>query len=169
MHLESIHSTSLFPQYPMLRPYSQIDSIYLLPQNSTRNTPYWQSETSLFETFANLLQRLNKYSLSVDLRDRIVLRHRSGEGYRRNAAPLKIPVSTVAFNICKWKKFRTTRTLPRAGRPSTLSDRGRRAFVMEGPRTRWSLWQSSSITLCREENVPEGQPFLQHSTIRPVW
>ena len=31
-------------------------------------------------------------------------------------------------------------------------------------RTRWSLWQSSSIALWTEDNLQEGQPFLQHST-----
>ncbi|KAK3565266.1 hypothetical protein QTP86_004271 [Hemibagrus guttatus] len=65
--------------------------------------------------------------LCVDLRDRIVWRHRSGEGYRNISAALKVPVSTVAS--CKWKKFGTTRTLPRAGRPAKPSDRGRRALV----------------------------------------
>jgi len=40
-------------------------------------------------------------------------------------------MSTVASIIRKWKKFGTTRTLPRAGRPSTLSDWGKRAFVRE--------------------------------------
>ncbi|XP_051553964.1 uncharacterized protein LOC127440906 [Myxocyprinus asiaticus] len=69
--------------------------------------------------------------LSVDLRDRIVSRHRSGEGYRKISAALKVPMSTVASIIRKWKKFGTTRTLPRAGRPAKLSDRGRRALVRE--------------------------------------
>ncbi|KAG2458113.1 TCB1 transposase, partial [Polypterus senegalus] len=69
--------------------------------------------------------------LSVDLRDRIVSRHKSGEGYRKISAALKVPMSTVASIICKWKKFETTRTLPRAGRPSKLSDWGRRALVRE--------------------------------------
>ncbi|MCJ8735102.1 hypothetical protein PDJAM_G00242950 [Pangasius djambal] len=69
--------------------------------------------------------------LSVDLRDRIVSRHRSGEGYRKISAALKVPMSTVASIICKWKKFGTTRTLPRVGRPAKLSDRGRRALVRE--------------------------------------
>ena len=32
------------------------------------------------------------------------------------------------------------------------------------PRTRWSLWQSSRVHLWRWENLPEGQPTLQHST-----
>ncbi|XP_071246263.1 zinc finger and BTB domain-containing protein 17-like [Salvelinus alpinus] len=56
--------------------------------------------------------------LSVELRDRIVLRHRSGEGYQRIAAALKVPKNTVASIILKWKKFGTTKTLPRAGRPA---------------------------------------------------
>ncbi|KAG2463681.1 TCB1 transposase, partial [Polypterus senegalus] len=69
--------------------------------------------------------------LSVDLRDRMVSRHKSGEGYRKISVALKVPMSTVASIICKWKKFETTRTLPRAARPSKLSNRGRRALVRE--------------------------------------
>ncbi|KAK3513966.1 hypothetical protein QTP70_000171 [Hemibagrus guttatus] len=42
-----------------------------------------------------------------------------------------VPMSTVASMIRKWKKFGTTRTLPRAGRPAKLSDRGRRALVRD--------------------------------------
>jgi hypothetical protein len=41
------------------------------------------------------------------------------------------PKNTVASVILKWKKFGTTKTLPRAGRPAKLSNRGRRAFVRE--------------------------------------
>ncbi|KAG2466103.1 TCB1 transposase, partial [Polypterus senegalus] len=69
--------------------------------------------------------------LSVDLRDRIVSRHKSGECNRKISAGLKVPMRTVAFIIHKWKKFETTRTLPGAGRPSKLSDRVRRALVRE--------------------------------------
>ncbi|KAG2467805.1 TCB1 transposase, partial [Polypterus senegalus] len=61
--------------------------------------------------------------LSVDLRDRTVSRRKSGKDYRKICATLKVPMSTVASIIRKWKKFETTRTLPRAGRPSKLSDR----------------------------------------------
>ncbi len=46
-------------------------------------------------------------------------------------AALKVPKSTVASIILKWKTFGTTRTLPRAGRPAKLSYRGRRALVRE--------------------------------------
>ncbi|KAK3543137.1 hypothetical protein QTP70_011676 [Hemibagrus guttatus] len=40
-------------------------------------------------------------------------------------------MSTVTSIIHQWKKFETTRNLPRAGRPAKLSDRGRRALVRE--------------------------------------
>ncbi|KAK3528906.1 hypothetical protein QTP70_012169 [Hemibagrus guttatus] len=42
---------------------------------------------------------------------------------------------TVAFIIHKWKKFGTTRTLPRAGHPAKPSERGRRTLVKEVTKT----------------------------------
>ena len=57
--------------------------------------------------------------LSVDLRDRIVLRHNLGEGYKNISAELKVPKNTVASIILKLKKFGTTK----------LSNRGRRASM----------------------------------------
>uniref|UniRef100_A0A8C4TA54 Transposase Tc1-like domain-containing protein n=1 Tax=Erpetoichthys calabaricus TaxID=27687 RepID=A0A8C4TA54_ERPCA len=69
--------------------------------------------------------------LPEELRDRIVARHRSGQGYKKISAALKVPKSTVASIILKWKTFGTTRTLPRAGRPAKLSYRWRRALVRE--------------------------------------
>ncbi|KAG2471401.1 TC1A transposase, partial [Polypterus senegalus] len=88
--------------------------------------------------------------LSVDLQDRIVSRHNSGEGYRNISAALKVPMSTVASTIRKWKKFETTRTLPRAGWPSKLSDRWRRALVREVTKNlTLSEFQRSSVE--REE------------------
>ena len=65
--------------------------------------------------------------LSVELRDRIVSRHRSGEGYQKMSAALKVPKNTVASIIPKWKKFGTTKTLPRAGSLAKLSDQRRMA------------------------------------------
>ncbi len=58
-------------------------------------------------------------------------RQNCGNGYKKNSAALKVPKSTVASIILKWKTFGTTRTLPRAGRPAKLSYRGRRALVRE--------------------------------------
>ncbi|KAG2466400.1 TCB1 transposase, partial [Polypterus senegalus] len=86
--------------------------------------------------------------LSVDLRDRIVSRHKSGEGYRKFSAALKVPMSIVASIILKWKKFETTRTLPRAGRPSKQCVRGRRTLVSEvtkNPMVTLSELQRSSV------------------------
>ncbi|KAG2456023.1 TCB1 transposase, partial [Polypterus senegalus] len=86
--------------------------------------------------------------LSVDLQDGIVSRHKSGEGYRKTSAALKVPMSTLASIIHKWKKFKTTRTLPRAGQPSKLSDQGRRALVKEvtkNPMITLSELQRSSV------------------------
>ena len=102
--------------------------------------------------------------LSVALRDRIVSRHRSGEGYQNISAALKIPKNTVASIILKWKKCGTTKTLTRAGCPAKLSNRGRRALVRKvtkNPMVTLTELHSSSVEL---ENLPKGQPSLQHST-----
>ncbi len=69
--------------------------------------------------------------LPEELRDRIVARHRYGQGYKNISAALNVPKSTVASIILKWKTFGVTRTLHRAGRLAKLSYRGRRALVRE--------------------------------------
>ncbi|KAG2463250.1 TCB1 transposase, partial [Polypterus senegalus] len=97
--------------------------------------------------------------LSVDLRDRIVSRHKSGEGYIKISAALKVPMSTVASIIRKWKKFETTRTLPRAGRPSKLSDRGKRALVRE-------VTKNLMVTLSElQRSSVEGGELSRRTTI----
>jgi hypothetical protein len=45
-------------------------------------------------------------------RDKIVLRHRSGEWYQKMSATLKVPKNTVASIILKWKRFGTTKKPP---------------------------------------------------------
>ena len=67
----------------------------------------------------------------LELRDSIVSRHRSAEAYQNISAELNVPKNTVASIILKWKKFGTTKTLPRAGRPTKLSNRERRDLVRE--------------------------------------
>ena len=70
--------------------------------------------------------------MSVELRDRIVSRHKSGEGYQKLSAALKVHKNTVASIILKLKRFGTTKTLPRAVRPdNNQGRRGRRALVRE--------------------------------------
>ena len=64
-------------------------------------------------------------------RDRIVSRHRSGEGYQNISAALKVPRNTMASIILKRKEFVNTKTLRSAGRPAKLSNRERRALVRE--------------------------------------
>ena len=53
--------------------------------------------------------------LSVELRDRIVSRHRSGEGYPNISAAVKVPKNTVASIILKWNH---QDFLERAARPN---------------------------------------------------
>ena len=89
--------------------------------------------------------------------------HRSGEGYKNISAALKVPKKTVGSIILIWKKFGTTKTLPRGGRPAKLSNRGRRALVREVTKNP-SLRQSSNVRLWRWDNLPEEQPSLQYST-----
>ena len=85
--------------------------------------------------------------LSVELQDRNVSRHRYGEGYQKYSAALKVPKNTVASIILKWKKFGTTKTLPRAGYPAK---RGRRALdreVTKNPMVTLTELQSSSVEM----------------------
>ena len=93
-------------------------------------------------------QAMRSKELAVELRDRIVARHRSGEGYHNISAALKVPNNTVAFIILKWEKFGTTKTLPRAGCTAKLSNRGRRASVREvtkNPMVTLTEFQRSSV------------------------
>ena len=89
----------------------------------------------------------------LEQKPRIVSRHRSGEAYQNMCETLKVPKTTVA-SILKWKKFGTTKTLPRAGSPAKLSNRGRRALVRE-------VTKSSRVPLWRETSI--RTPSLQHS------
>ena len=59
-------------------------------------------------------QAMRSKELSVERRDRIVSRHRSGEGHQNISAALKVPKNTVASIILIWKEFGTTNTLLRA-------------------------------------------------------
>ena len=88
--------------------------------------------------------------LFIELPDKIVSRHRSGEGYQNISSELKILKNTVASIILKWKRFGITKTHPRAGRPAKLSNRGRRALVREvtkNPMVTLTELQSSSVEM----------------------
>ncbi|KAI3363716.1 hypothetical protein L3Q82_001332 [Scortum barcoo] len=64
-----------------------------------------------------------------------------------------VPMSTVASIIHKWKKFRTTRTLPRAGRPSKLSDRGEKGLSQGGDQEPDGHSVRAPAYLCRERRT----------------
>jgi hypothetical protein len=56
----------------------------------------------------------------------------------------------VASIILKWKKFGTTKTLPRAVRPDKLTNRGRRDLIREvtkNPMVTLTEIQSSSVEM----------------------
>ena len=57
-------------------------------------------------------------------------RHDCVEAQIWGRVPKNVPKNTVA-SILKWKKFGTTKSLPRAGRPAKLNSRGRRALIRE--------------------------------------
>ena len=81
-------------------------------------------------------------------------RHRYGEGYQKMSATLNVPKNTVAYVILKWKKFGTTKTLPRVGRPAKLSNRGRRALVREVTKN-----PMVTLTELRSSSVEMGEPY----------
>ena len=63
---------------------------------------------------------------------------------------VEVPKNTVVPFILKWKKFGTTKPLPRAGRPAKLSNQGGRALIREVTKTlRVTLpeLQSSSVEM----------------------
>ena len=71
--------------------------------------------------------------------------------------------NTVASIIPKWKNFGTTKTRPPSQTQPSWAIREEGPWSGRWPRTRWPLWQSSKVPLWRWENLPEGQPSLQHS------
>ena len=76
-------------------------------------------------------QAMRLKELSAELRDRIVLRHKSGEGYQKMSTALKVPKNTMASILLKWKKFGPPKTLPIVARSAKLSNWGRRTLVRE--------------------------------------
>ena len=103
--------------------------------------------------------------LSVERRDKIVSRHRFGDGYQKMSAALKVPKNTVASLILKWKRFGTIKTLPRTGHPDKLSNRDRRALVREATKnpmvTLAELWSSSVEMVVLLEGSPISAAFHQ--------
>ena len=100
--------------------------------------------------------------LSVELRDGMARRHRSGEGYKTISRVLKVPKSTVNSIIRKGKEYETTQTLPRAGRPTKLSNRARRILVREVTKN-----QMTTLTEPQSSLAEMGEP-ARRTTISAV-
>ena len=74
---------------------------------------------------------MSSKELSKDLCDKVVERHRSGDGYKNISMALNICWSTVKTIMEKLKAYGTTKTLPRLGCPSKLDDQARRRLIRE--------------------------------------
>ena len=100
--------------------------------------------------------------LSVESRDRIVSRHRSGQEYLNISAALKVLKNTVASIILKWKNFGTTKTLPKAGNLAKLNNLGRRALVREvtkKPLVSLTELHSSSVEMGEDNHLCSTPPI----------
>jgi transposase len=96
--------------------------------------------------------------LFAESRNRIVSKHRPGEGYQNISAALNVSKNTVASIICKWKKFETTKTPPRTVCPAKLTNQ-RRAMVREVNKN-----LMVTLTEFQSSSVEMGELSLQHST-----
>ena len=68
--------------------------------------------------------------ISVELREELCRGTDLGKG--TITFMVHVPKNTVASIILKWKKFGTTKTLPRAGCSAKLSNRGGKDLGQEG-------------------------------------
>ena len=84
-------------------------------------------------------QAVRSKELSVELQERIVSRHRSGEGYQKMPAAIKVLKNSVAPSFLNGRSFEPPRLSLGAGRLAKLSNQGRRDLVGRRARTRWSL------------------------------
>ncbi|MBN3314585.1 XRCC4 protein, partial [Atractosteus spatula] len=69
--------------------------------------------------------------ISEDLRKRVVDAHQAGKGYRMTSKDSRLHQSTVRRIVYKCRKFNTTVTLPRSGRPTKITPRARRIIFRE--------------------------------------
>jgi hypothetical protein len=75
------------------------------------------------------------------------------------SAALNVPKNTVASIILKWKKFGTTKTLSRAGRPAKLRNRGGKTLVREVTKN-----PMVTLTELQRSSVEMGEPSRRTTT-----
>ncbi len=89
--------------------------------------------------------------LPEELRDRIVARHRSGQGYKKNSAALKVPKSTVA-------SIRCIREMGESCRKSTITAALHQSGLYGRVARRKTLLSARHMKACMEfaKKTPEG-------------
>ncbi len=103
--------------------------------------------------------------LPVELWYRIVFIHRSGEEFRKKRNMLQWRFTEAwSLHYLYWKKFETTRTLPRAGLLATLSNWWSRALVRVVTKKLMVTLVELHDHIWRWEKLTERQTLLQHST-----
>ena len=95
--------------------------------------------------------------MSVEIQDRIVSRHRSGERYKKMSAALKVPKNTVASSILLWKKFGTAK----------LGNQGRRILVREV--TKNPMVNLRELFFGDARTFQKDNHFCSTPPIRPLW
>ena len=136
----------------------------MIEHDLERHTPDYIKGPTVDSACQSKNQAMRLMELSVELRDRIVSRYTCAR-VPQNVCSIEGPQEHSGLIILKWKKFGTTETLPRAGRPAKLSNRGRRALVREVTKNPMvTQTELLRVPLWRWENLPEGHPSLQHST-----
>ena len=81
---------------------------------------------------------------------------------QKYSAALKVPKSTVASIILKWKRFGTTRTLSRAGRLGQTEQSGENGLGKRGDRETDGLQNTTDLGFMAEA-------YSQWKTWKPTW
>ena len=92
--------------------------------------------------------------LSEDLRRRIVVLHKDGQGYKKIVNTLKLSCSTVAKIIQRFKRAGSTQNCPRVGHPKKLSARAEHHIQMLSLKDQ----HRSPVSIAAEIEEVVGQP-----------
>ena len=79
------------------------------------------------------------------------------------------PKNTVDSIILKWKKFGSTKTLPKKGCPDKLSNRGRRALVREVTKNPMVTLTALEFLCGDERTFQKDNHLCSTPHIRPLW
>ncbi|XP_077348675.1 ubiquitin carboxyl-terminal hydrolase 14 isoform X1 [Lithobates pipiens] len=115
MSLLMVGSAEALPEEPAVRPVFVED----------------MTEEQLASASHSSAKAMVRRELPKHQRDLIVKRYQAGEGYKRISKALDIPWNTVKTIVIKWRKYGTTVTLPRTGRPPKIDEKTRRKLVRE--------------------------------------